>query len=200
MTHKCKIHDPMKTRTEKIMHSWGYEKITHKEKHTKRMEHLVTQIQWQVQEMMIQSKPASTEQEHKEILDKFMPIFRRINAEIDAQYLIANNIARRGKPLHPDTAIKKLNKIRGSVQAWSIKQTVIDRKSWSGANEYDLGYFLKRDFGVTIMDAPTYKECQDMINMYRKCGAFGRKELQHYENFAKKFHKSVINAALENQK
>ena len=120
MTHKCKIHDPMKTRTEKIMHSWGYEKITHKEKHTKRMEHLVTQIQWQVQEMMIQSKPASTEQEHKEILDKFMPIFRRINAEIDAQYLIANNIARRGKPLHPDTAIKKLNKIRGSVQAWSI--------------------------------------------------------------------------------
>ena len=164
------------------------------------MEHLVTQIQWHVQEMMIQSKLASTEQEYKEILDKFMPIFRRINAEIDAQYLIANNIARRGKPLHPDTAIKKLNKIRGSVQAWSIKQTVIDRKSWSGANEYDLGYFLKRDFNVTIMNTDAYKECQDMIDMYRKWGAGGRKKLQHYENFAKKFRKSVINAALENQK
>lgn len=189
MKQKNTTHDPMKTVTTRIMHDWGYETITHKEKHTKHMEHLVAKIQWHCNEMMIQTKMATTESERKEIITKFVSVCNRFMAENDAEYLIANNIARRGKPLHPDTAIKKLDKTPGTLRAWCIKQSIMDIVNDKLHPGYDLGECLKRKFGVTLMDKNAYENCQEMINVCKGAD----KKLQHYENFAKKFHKSVIN-------
>lgn len=222
MTQKRKIHDPMKTQTENISHSWGYEKITRKEKHTKRMALLVEQTQQLLQKMFQEQRITSDKYkdslgkaEPKEIqkkyneelrtsLDKFNQGAKTLLAESDAIFLIANNIARRGQPLHPDTAEKKLQKMRGSAKAIIIKYTIangaVANLSKSRTVEHDLCYFLRKNYGVTIMNVAAYKYCQDMISKYREMGDAGQQKLQHYENFAKKFHKSVINATQENQK
>jgi hypothetical protein len=116
--------------------------------------------------------------------------------------LIKNNIARRGKPLHADTAIKKLEKMqkRGSIKAAVLKQEIESSKfqedlSFPSQVEHNLHYYLYMKYGVTLLNASTYKYCQDQVNVYKSFGKYGEPELSHWQNFANKFHAAVINAA-----
>jgi len=126
-----------------------------------------------------------------------------LGAEYTAMFLIANNIAHRGKLLHPDTAIKKLYKMqqKGSIYA-CIAETHITNSttpslSYSAIAKPNLHYYLHKYYGVTLMDYTMYQYCTKQINLHKQYGKYGAKDLQHYENLVKKFHTAVINNKIQ---
>ena len=105
-----------------------------------------------------------------------------------ARFLIATNIARRGKLLHLDNAIRELQKYGPDgeeiIQALEtpIMPMVLNSQSY-------LAQELHCSYHVTLMDNNLLNYCINMIKMYQNCGKYGEKGRKHYENFVKKFHK-----------
>lgn len=115
-----------------------------------------------------------------------------LSAKYAALFMIANNIAQRGKLLHPDTAIHKLQK-HGDDGKFVINtiENNFEYQPILNAHAY-LSRELYRSYHITLMDYNLYNYCQEMIKMYKNCGRYGEKGRKHYENFAKKFHKKYI--------
>ena len=225
MVKKRKIHDPMKTVSDTVMCGAVIKKRTRKEKRTKRLLDLNAKY-CQLSDKMIaewnqikndfpsrkDGEPISPEEEkfNKEfhqIFNKYKKKLNELSAESDAIFLIENNIARRGKPLHADTAIKKLERMqkRGSIKATLLKQEIENSKfqedlSFPSQVEHNLHYYLYMKYGVTLLNASTYQYCQSKITTYKSFGKYGEPELSHWQNFAKKFHAAVINAANTKEK
>jgi len=203
MTKKRKYHDPMKTVTQTIQYNGKVRHITYKEKHTKAMERIVEKENLVWNDMLQETSSFIPDWKNVEkVRKKYLPAFGLLHTKRAAMFLIANNIARRGKPLHPDTAIKKLRKLRSSTQAFIIENDIVEKSTvtdWPLTQnaEKNLHYFLYHDFGVTLMDKSVYDCCMKKIKRYKACGIYETHNLRHYENFVKKFHKNVIN---ENQK
>lgn len=111
-----------------------------------------------------------------------------IRAKRMARFLIATNIARRGKLLHPDNAIRELQKYGPDgeeiIQALEtpIMPMVLNSQSY-------LAQELHCSYHVTLMDNNLLNYCTNMIKMYQNWGKYGEKGRKHYENFVKKFHK-----------
>lgn len=218
MVKKRKIHDPMKTVSYTVMCGAVIKKRTRKEKRTKRLLDLNAKY-CQLSDKMIaewnqikndfpsrkDGEPISPEEEkfNKEfhqIFNKYKKKLNELSAESDAIFLIENNIARRGKPLHADTAIKKLERMqkRGSIKATLLKQQIENSKfqedlSFPSQVEHNLHYYLYMKYGVTLLNASTYQYCQSKITTYKSFGKYGEPELSHWQNFAKKFHAADIN-------
>ena len=190
-----KYHDPMKTVTERPN---GGEERTRKEKRTNRMDFLGKQLM-QLNVQMCEESNGESDTEIERILKEFVNTCKPFFAEIHADFLIANNIARRGKPLHPDTALKKLAKMRGSMMAktveWDINSSVVVDLSSSESIEHNLYYFLRIKYGVTLMGTNTYNYCMKKIKECQK-----ERQLKHWQNFAKKFHATVINKTTQETK
>lgn len=168
-----KYHNLMKTVTERISHSWGYEVVTRKEQQTKRMNYLSEQLM-RLTEQMCQEAAGKTNAEIEQIMKTFTNKCEPFFAESHADFLIANHIARRGKPLHSDTALKKLAKMSSSASI-----------------EHNLYYFLRVKYGVTLMNANTYNDVVENIRKYD----LDERKLKHWQNFANKFHTAVIKEA-----
>ena len=224
MVKKRKIHDPMKTVTDTVMCGAVIKKRTRKEKHTKRMldlnakycvlsDKMVTEWNQMSKKYNFPSRkdgePISPEEEKfneefHQIFNKYKKKLNELNAESSAIFLIKNNIARRGKPLHADTAIKKLEKMqkRGSIKAAVLKQEIENSKfqedlSFPSQVEHNLHYYLHKYYNVTLMDYTMYQYCMKQINLHKQRGKYGAKDLQHYENLVKKFHAAVINNKIQ---
>lgn len=113
-----------------------------------------------------------------------------IQAKKAACFLVATNIARRGKLLHPEVAKKKLKKYGKDVQ---FIVNMIDEQYYIpqiGALPY-LARELYRSYHITLMGESMYNYCQNMIDRYSML-LYGEEKLQHYKNFAKKFHEANI--------
>ncbi len=223
MTNKNrKFRDPMKYKTEEVMRGGLIVKHTRKEKRTKRMTDVLQKIEAQGHLMDHELKALrdkfnlqdyipdfnKPDSEHvsqfktdcAEIVAKYDVVLSRLGAEYTAMFLIANNIARRGKLLHPDTAIKKLYKMqqKGSIQAYThIINSTIPSLSYSAVSQPNLHYYLHKYYGVTLMDYTMYQYCMEQINLHKQRGKYGTKDLQHYENLVKKFHAAVINNKIQ---
>ncbi len=225
MAKKRKFRDPMKYKTDDVMRGALIVKHTRKEKRTKRMLDILSQIvvqghmmdrnlnalrdKYNLQEYVPGFREPDSEQvsqfktECAEIIAKHDIVLSRLGAEYTAMFLIANNIARRGKLLHPDTAIKKLYKMQqnGSIYA-CIAETHITNSttpslSYSAVSQPNLHYYLHKYYGVTLMDYTMYQYCTKQINLHKQLGKYGTKDLQHYENLVKKFHAAVINNKIQ---
>ncbi|MBR6838592.1 MAG: hypothetical protein IKM94_03435 [Alphaproteobacteria bacterium] len=119
-----------------------------------------------------------------------------IEAKAATYFLIATNIARRGKPLHPDTAKRKLQKYGddGKNVARIIERAVVPQVL--NAEPYIHRELYK--YGITLMDTTMYHFCIAQINRYKQYGKYGEKHLQHYINFSKRFHKSIVQRLNQN--
>lgn len=220
MAKKRKIHDPIKTVSDTVMCGAVIKKRTRKEKRTQRLLDLNAKY-CQLSDKMIaewnqikhdfpsrkDGEPISPEEEKfneefHQIFNKYKKKLNELNAESDAIFLIENNIARRGKHLHADSAIKKLEKMQknGSIKAITLQHEIEHSEfpknlSFPSQAEHNLHYYLYMNYGVTLLNASTYKYCQSQVNAYKSFGKYGEPKLSHWQNFAKKFHAAVINAA-----
>lgn len=209
---KLKFHNPTKTMT--IVQSNG-DRVTIKSKHTVGMEKIV-EIMEQYKDAMLVKFDAfrknhnlSTPEYNEQLIKALAPFSEKISelsAKLGAAYLVANNIAHRGERLHVDTAMKKLNKMNhyGNNQPVVTRMHIQECNSLrlQHANDFtrDIRYFLLTDHGVTLMDETAYLQCMVMIDKLRNSESYNPKKLQRYQNFAKKFHASVIkNAKTGNQ-
>ena len=225
MVKKRKFRDPMKYKTDDVMRGGIIVRQTRKEKRTKRMTDVLQKIEAQghlmdrelkalrdkynLQNYVPDFNKPDSEQvaqfktECAEIVAKYNVVLSRLTAENTAMFLIANNIARRGKLLHPDTAIKKLYKMqqKGSIQAYIAETDIINSTtpllSYSAVSQPNLHYYLHKYYGVTLMDYTMYQYCMEQINLHKQRGKYGAKDLQHYENLAKKFHTAIINNKIQ---
>jgi len=225
MATKRKFRNPMKYKTDDVMRGALIVKHTRKEKRTKRMSDILSQIEAQghmmdrdlcalrdkynLQEYIPDSCEPDSEQvaffkqDCAEVVAKHDVVLSRLGAEYTAMFLIANNIARRGKLLHPDTAIKQLRKMQqsGSIYACFAESHIINSTtpllSCSAIAKPNLHYYLHKYYGVTLMDYTMYQYCMNQINLHKHRGKYGVKDLQHYENLAKKFHAAVINKKIQ---
>ena len=225
MVKKRKFRDPMKYQTDDVMRGGIIVRQTRKEKRTKRMLDILSQIvvqghmmdrnlnalrdKFNLQDYVPDYNKTDSEYvlqfktECAELVAKYNVIVSRLTAENTAMFLIANNIAHRGKLLHPDTAIKKLYKMqqKGSIQAYIAQTDIINSTttslSYSAVAEPNLHYYLHKYYGVTLMDYTMYQYCTKQINLHKQRGKYGTKDLQHYENLVKKFHATVINNKIQ---
>lgn len=196
MTKKKKFHDPMKYVTEDVVGTSITYKITRKEKHTKYMNTLMARYLRIAQEMHSKMQNGDC----MEVFNNYKTDLNRISAQHTAEFLIANNIAHRGEPLHASTALHELKKMQyqGSIQAVVARHKIQDSEiknltfSEDEQHEQNLHYFLYKKYGVMLLNASTYDCCTKMIDKYKSWGKAGADKLRHYENFAKKFYKSDI--------
>ena len=64
--------------------------------------------------------------------------------------------------------------------------------------KYEYTYFTRGDASKLLnMDTTMYDFCTSQIKRYKQYGKYGEKHLQHYINFAKKFHATVINNKIQ---
>ena len=225
MAKKRKFHDPMKYKTDDVMRGGIIVKQTRKERRTKRMTDVLQKIEVQghlmdhelkalrdkynLQDYIPDFNKPDSEQvaqfktEGAEIVAKYDVVLSRLGAEYTAMFLIANNIARRGKLLHSDTAIKKLHKMQqsGSIYACIAESHIINSttplRSYSAIAKPNLHYYLHKYYNVILMDYTMYQYCMKQINFHKHRGKYGTKDLQRYENLAKKFHAAVINNTIQ---
>ena len=188
-----KYHDPMKTITE---HLNGGGEETRKEKRTPHMDFLAERLM-QLNSKMCKESKGKSDSEIEKILKEFSNVCKPLFAELHADFLVSNNIAQRGKLLHADTALKKLEKMRGSMKAkavkWDIKDANVTDLSSSESTKHNLYYFLRIKYGVTLMNVNTYNWCIEKIKEYQRRG--NKRQLKHWENFARKFHNTIIKEA-----
>ena len=118
-----------------------------------------------------------------------------ILAKWAARFLIVTNIARKGKLLHPDTAVRKLKKYgdNGKYVIDMIKKPVFPIVFNS---EPYLARELYNSFHVTLMDTSLLQhlltKIRNIEHIFPDDDEYRKKQIQHYKNFIKKFHKSVI--------
>ena len=198
MVQKKKFRDPMKYQSEQIQSGPICITRTFKEKRTKRIDLLRQQFCTTADPLT--KMAGCTEQEFLNAYNSIKSTLQHLSSEEVATFLIENNIAQRGKPLHASTAIKKLEKMRyqGSMHAF-LAESVIERSQIKNLtftedehHEHNLHYFLYKKYGVMLLNASTYECCNEMVEKYKTWGKYGVKKLRHYENFAKKFYKSDI--------
>lgn len=113
-----------------------------------------------------------------------------INAKWAACFLIATNIARRGKLLHPEVAKKKLQKHGRDGQIISNMLDQVYCPQVINAVPY-LARELYRSYHIIVMAEYVYDYHQKMINHYSGL-IYGEAKAQHYKNFARKFHEANI--------
>ena len=209
---KLKLHNPTKTMI--ILQPNG-DRVTIKSKHTIGMEKLVEIMEQYKNAMLMefdafrQNHNLSTPEYNEQLIKTLAPFSEKISelsAKLGAAYLVANNIAHRGKRLHVDTAMKKLSKmnhysnVQSAVTQMHIQECNSLRLSHANDLTRDIRYFLLTDHGVTLMDETAYLQCMVMIDKLRYSESYNPKKLQRYQNFAKKFHATVIkNAKTGNQ-
>ena len=214
MTKPKKFHDPYRYRYCLVHYPWGEEIEYYKEKSTPRMKVLSKQSDNLVSEQQrewdsVRAKYNSKDEDGlnnaaKCILDKYMLKHKPNSAEFITEFLIANNIARRNKPLHADTAIKILQKMQkrtGSIRAAIYQNEIRDCKitdlSFPVYGEHNLAYFLYHKYNVLLMNTETYNCIQRQKAIHERYldGSHDAwwKKWQRYNNLSKKFHQSVIN-------
>lgn len=119
-----------------------------------------------------------------------------ISAKWAADFLVATNIAHRGKLLHPDTAKRKLQNYGkdGQKVIYMIDKPVVP--CVINAEPY-LARELHHKYNITLMDKPLadwveYRTTALASYANPKYNPCAYKKLQQLKNFSKKFHKSVI--------
>ena len=133
--------------------------------------------------------------ESEELYAEFEHTQRVLDAKLAAKFLIATNIARRGKLLHPDTAVRKLKKY-GKDGKYVIDMISSPVLPMVFNSEPYLARELYNSFHVTLMDAHLLR-CllTEMHNhTYIFPDEYRKKRFNHCKNFVKKFHKCVINS------
>lgn len=217
MTKPKKFHDPYRYQHKDVVYPWGERREYYKEKSTPRMHTLSEQSQQLLSEQLrewniirAQHDPADKDGLNKAAehnIYKYQPAQKCISGEFIADFMIANNVAQRNKPLHADTAIKILEKmqkrtgsIRAAVYQHEIQRCKITDLSFPKESEHNVAYFLYHKYNVLLMNKNTY-ECvqqQQALYNYAKDATEvwlqeSRKKWQRYNNLSKKFHQSVIN-------
>ena len=118
-----------------------------------------------------------------------------IDAKIAARFLIAKNIARRGKLLHPDTAVRKLKKY-GDNGKYVIDMIGTPVLPMVFNSEPYLARELYNSFHVTLMDTSLLQylltKIRNLEYIFPDDDEYRKKQIKHYKSFVKKFHKSVI--------
>jgi len=215
MTKPKKFHDPYRYQHHLVDRSpFGNVKEYYKEKSTPRMHTLSEQSQKLLSEQQrewdsVRAKYNPADEfglnaAAQRVLSKYLPAQKCISGEFIADFLIANNIARRNKPLHADTAIKILKKmqkrtgsIRAAVYQDEIQRCKITDLSFPKEREHNLAYFLYHKYNVLLMNTETYNCIQRQKAIHERYldGSHDAwwKKWQRYNNLSKKFHQSVIN-------
>jgi hypothetical protein len=118
-----------------------------------------------------------------------------IRAKWAARFLIITNIARRGKLLHPDTAVRKLKKY-GDNGKYVIDMIGTPVLPMVFNSEPYLARELYNSFHVTLMDTSLLQylltKIRNLEYIFPDDDEYRKKQIKHYKNFIKKFHKSVI--------
>lgn len=220
MPKQIKIYDPYRYQYEDILYPWGERRKYYKEKSTPRMKTLSKQIDQLTQQMaqewnVAQSKHPFPHREHNEpitpeeeafnaefykIFNKYKPANNANHGEFVAEFLIANNVARRGKILHGSTAINTLENMYRktySIRAMMYQNDISDCKitdlSFEPKKcEHNLAYFLHHKYGVLLLNQHTYNHITEQISKCSPKVAY-KKEIQHYQNLLKKFYAADIN-------
>lgn len=202
MTKKRKYHDPMKTVTINVHSGGAVHSVTHKERTSTSMNRILDKMQQQTNIMLQKTSELQSDKDKEKVCKEYSADFAVLHAKMMAAFLVANNIARRGKPLHPDTALAKLSahQFKDSSRALIIKldmgKSVVTDWPLNKKSEQNLHYFLYNDFDVTLMDKSVYDCCMKKIEGYEYRHYLSKNEerdLHRYKNFIKKFHKNVIN-------
>lgn len=198
-----KSYNSYRYESQTISYDWGKKTRYYKEAHTKRMDTLTKEASKMWINMCNEYEVAKTKQEpdeHKYLwkitFDKHAPALDANHAEYVAEYLIANNIARRGEPLHCSTAIKQMTKRYKKdtrcIGMFFYQRDIVGCKimdlSFNKNSEHNLAYFLHHKYGVLLLNGNTYDYCQKKIAEYGAWGNACKKELQHYKNLLKKFY------------
>ena len=106
-----------------------------------------------------------------------------LEAKWMATFLIATNIARRGKYLHPKVAIRKLKKHKDKNSEHIITKIEMPVLPMVLNSEPYLAHELYKSYDVMLLDKNMYAKLCDYINYYP-----GQKS-DKYKNLLKKFHK-----------
>ena len=173
----------------------------YKEKSTKRMNVLSDKEQKIIADMINETKSETQKTPNKSIspqnasmiVKKYTGLLKPISAEYVADFLIANNIAHRGKILHGSNAIdamkqmhKKTHSLCALTYQWHIRDCKITDLSFTPTNcEHDLAYFLHHKYNVLLLNQHTYNLIQEKIKTSSK--------ESHYKNLLKKFYTADIN-------
>ena len=176
----------------------------YKEKSTKRMHILAEHEQKIIVDMINETKSETQKTPNQSVsphaadmlVKKFTALLKPISAEYVADFLIANNIAHRGKLLHGSNAIntmKKMHKKTHSLCAltyqWHIRDCKITDLSFAPTNcEHDLAYFLHHKYDVLLLNQHTYNHIWDKIKTSKNW-----QQESHYKNLLKKFYAADIN-------
>ena len=202
-----KSYNPRRYCCMTVEYDYGEKILHYKDGSTERMEVLAeeagkiaTNMCNEFETLKTKCKPDEYGEQWRIIFDKYAPALDINHAEYVAEYLIANNIARRGEPLHGSTALQKMKKnYRKNTKRHLMlfcQREVIDCKitdlSFNKNSEHNLAYFLHHKYGVLLLNGNTYDYCQKKIAKYNLYGNFYKKELQHYQNLLKKFYVADI--------
>lgn len=106
-----------------------------------------------------------------------------LDAKWMAMFLIATNIARRGKYLHPEVAIRKLKKYKYENSKYIITELEMPVVSQILNSKSYLASELYKSYDVMLLNQSKYIELVRYISMYP-----GQKA-DKYKNLLKKFHK-----------
>jgi len=199
-----KSYNPRRYCSMNVMYDYGEKTLHYKDGSTKRMEVLAEESGKIATDMCNEFYFAKTKHNPDElngqwkiIFDKYAPVMDVNHAEYVAEYLIANNIARRGEPLHCSTALQKMKKFyRKDTKRHlmlfcqrDITECKITDLSFGKNSEHNLAYFLHHKYGILLLNGNTYDYCQKKIAEYSAYGnGWYEKELQHYKNLLKKFY------------
>ena len=207
---QLKNYDSYRYQSQTVTYYWGEKVEYYKEAHTKRMDVLSEEaskisadICGEFDIVKTKYKPDEYDKQWQSIFNKYAPMIDVNHAEYVAEYLVANNIAQRGKPLHCSTAIKKMNKKYKKdprcIGMFFFKRDVVNCQindlSFKETNEQNLAYFLHNKYDILLLNGNTYDYCQKKIAEYNLYGNFYKKELQHYQNLLKKFYVADIKQA-----
>ena len=108
----------------------------------------------------------------------------RLGAERAALLLIGYNIARRGKPLHEKTVLKKTQKLGldGYIMRRQIQHPCI--------TDYHLYDALKKR-GITLLDTNSFRMIMARLDELNPARYSDRREIDRYEKQLNMFHKSL---------
>ena len=202
MSKKQKFYNPYCYKSMIVMYPGrGEIREYYKEKSTKRMNVLSDKEQKIIANMINETKSETQKTPNKSIspqnasmiVKKYAGLLKPISAEYVAEFLIANNIAHRGKILHGSNAIdamkqmhKKTHSLCALTYQWHIRDCKITDLSFTPTNcEHDLAYFLHHKYNVLLLNQHTYNLIQEKIKTSRK--------ESHYKNLLKKFYAADIN-------
>jgi len=203
MPKKPKFYDPYRYKYMNVLYSWGEGRRYYKEKSTKRMDVLSDQEQKVIADQIAEAnsiKQQISDQdaynaEAVRIVKKYTSILKPLSAEYVAEFLIANNIARRGEVLHGSNAMNTLKKMHKKTRSlcactyqWHIRDCKITDLSFAPDSEHDLAYFLHHKYGVLLLNQHTYNHIWDKIKTSKNW-----KQESHYKNLLKKFYAADIN-------